>query len=81
MNVPTVKPGWPLPPVFLPLVTPESCCAAQPRCRCSGEWANVPGAALPLTSGPRMAGYGSPLDASGRCRHMADPIKVFWQPH
>ena len=31
MNAPTTKPGWPLSPEFLSLVTSESCCAAHPR--------------------------------------------------
>ena len=34
-----------------------------------------------LTFSPGMAGYGTMLGALGRCRHMAEPIKVFWQPH
>ena len=63
--------------------------------RDSGRYAAVPGSAggadvrmtasaslrSPLTCSPRMAGYDTELDAFGRFRHMADPIKVFWQPH
>jgi len=43
--------------------------------------ADVRNACSLLTYSPRMAGYGTELDAFGRFRHMADPIKVFWQPH
>ena len=48
MNAPPAKPGQPLPPVLLQLVTPESCCAAQPR---------VP--VLPVT-GPTSAALAGP---------------------
>ena len=81
MNRPPAGPGRPRPLGFLHLLTPESRSAAQPQVPLPGDRANVRGAGPPLTYGPMMAGYGGPLDAYGRCRHMADPIKVFWQPH
>ena len=61
--------------------------AAQPWLpvlRCFGasvRRADVHDGSFALTFSPKMAGYGRSLGAFGRCRHMVDPIKVFWQPH
>ena len=67
---------------FPPHAAPTPCWATQPSTqvlRCAESMSTTLDS--PLTYAPRMAGYGEERDSRERFRHMADPIKVFWQPH